>query len=222
MIFKMLPPREIAKCRLICHQWNHEIREVKMLMRKIWSNITAERCIQEASNGNIEFFLALIEFAKDPNPSAKHGWTPLHLAALNGHLEVCRLILDQVEDKNPAGQLGWTPLHHAAFQRHLEVCRLILERCEDKNPADEYGLTPLHRAANNGHLEVCRLILDRCENKNPATVNGKTPLDLAISSKNQALFDLLISYLPAREQNVKWPFKRKNKECTAPIKRDSK
>ena len=94
MIFKMLPPRELAKCRLICHQWNHEILEVKMLMRKIWSNITAERCIQEARNGNIEFFLALIEFAKDPNPSAKHGWTPLHLAALNGHLEVCQLILD--------------------------------------------------------------------------------------------------------------------------------
>ena len=189
MILKMLPPRELAKCRLICHQWNHEIQEVKMLMRKIWSNITAKRCIQEAINGNIEFFLALIEFAKDTNPSNKDGSTPLHEAAVNGH---------------------------------LELCRLILNSCEDKNPADEDGVTPLHEAALNGHLEVCRLILDRCEDKNPAAVNGKTPLDWAISSKNRAVFDLLISYLPASERNVKWPFKRKNKECTAPTKKKLK
>ena len=71
-------------------------------MRKIWSNITAERCIQEARNRNIEFFLALIEFAKDPNPSNKDGVTPLFEAAMEGHLEVCRLILDQVVRQKPS------------------------------------------------------------------------------------------------------------------------
>ena len=178
MIFKMLPPRELAKCRLICHQWNHEILEVKMLMRKIWSNITAERCIQEARNGNIEFFLALMEFATDPNPSDEDGWTPLHRAAGNGYLEVCRLIMNLCKVKNPVNEFDVTPLHSAAFHGHLEVSRLILDKCEDKNPANLSGVTPLHCAADQGHLEVCRLILDRCEDKR---VRGRGMENLTLS-----------------------------------------
>ena len=50
-------------------------------MKKIWSCIPAQKCIQEAEKGNTEFFSALTEFVTDPNPADVTGWTPLHEAA---------------------------------------------------------------------------------------------------------------------------------------------
>ena len=94
-------------------------------MRQIWSKITAKSCIREARNGNIEFFLALTEFATDANPADEWGGTPLHVAASEGRVEVVRLILDSVEDKNPADYAGQTPLQRAARRGHSEVVDLI-------------------------------------------------------------------------------------------------
>ena len=177
-------------------------------MKKMWSCVTARKCIKEASNGNIEFFAMLTEFATDPNPTymgdfevfangewCANGDTPLHNAAKNGHLEVCRLILDRCEDQNPAGACGWTPLHYAAEKGHQEVCHLILEKCEDKHPVAAGVETPLHTAARAGHLEVCRLILERCEDKNPPNVSGQTPLDFASSLGRHEIVELIRSYL---------------------------
>ena len=105
-------------------------------MKKMWSCVTAMKCVKEASNGNIEFFAGLTEFATDPNSAYMggnvfenyvqvhmRGDTPLHSAAANGHLEVCRLILDMREDHEPDFAFGVTPLHHAAEKGHLKVCR---------------------------------------------------------------------------------------------------
>ena len=187
MIFKMLPPKDLANCRLICRQTNHQIQEDFMLMRIIWSRVPTQTCMDEAENGNIDFFAALTEFATDPNPTSNaRGKTPLHYAAEEGHLEVCQLLLERCEDKNPADGDGWTPLHEAADGGHLEVCCLILEKCDDKNPPGKDGVTPLHLAAQEGELEVCRLILEKCEDEygtdnmdeytNPADEYGQTPL----------------------------------------------
>jgi len=127
MIFKMLPPIDLANCRLICHGWNDLIQNKNMLMKKIWSIITVKTRIEEAKNGNFEFVRALIEFATNPNQANQKGWTPLHESAYQGHLEVCRLMLEKIEDTNPPDEEGETPLHCAARSGHLEVCRLILE-----------------------------------------------------------------------------------------------
>ena len=149
MIFMKLPPSELKKCLLICRQWNCDILENNMLMKKMWSCVTAQKCIQEAEKGNTEFFLALTEFATDPNPADVTGWTPLHEAAQEGELEVCRIILERCEDQNPADDNGMTPMHWAASGGHLEMCRLLLERCEDPNSIDARGWTPLHEAAQS-------------------------------------------------------------------------
>jgi ankyrin repeat protein len=92
--------------------------------------------------------------AKDKNPAAKDGWTPLHAAAQDGHLETVKLILQQAMDKNPADKDGWTPLYSAADNGHLDIVRLILQHAKVKNPADKDGWTPLHLAAQGGHLET--------------------------------------------------------------------
>ena len=65
-------------------------------MKKMWSCVTAKKCIQEAEKGNTEFFSALTEFVTDPNPADVTGWTPLHEAAQE---EVCCLILERCEEK---------------------------------------------------------------------------------------------------------------------------
>ena len=181
MIFGLLPPRDLAQCRLICRQWNCEINSDPMLMRKIWLGITSSstkwmRMLQDAGNGYIEFFTALIKFAPDPNPADKLSKTLLHYAAECEHLEVFRLIHNSVEDKNPADDEGETLLLWAALAGHLEVCRLILASVADKNPPCKIGTTPLHCAAAEGHLEVYRLILESVEDKNPVDDEGKTPL----------------------------------------------
>jgi ankyrin repeat protein len=44
----------------------------------------------------------ILQQAKDKNPAAKDGRTPLHIAARNGHTETVKLILQQANDKNPA------------------------------------------------------------------------------------------------------------------------
>lgn len=198
MIFKMLSPKELANCRLICRQLNNEIREDYMLMRIFWSSVPTQRCIKEALRQgredplNMEFFKGLTKFAPDPNPADVNGRTPLYAAAHAGHSELCRLILDRCEDKNPAVKGGWTPLHFLAKHGHLALCRLILRTVQDKNPSGNYGRTPLHWAANCGHLEVCQLILAICKDKNPADDRGLTPLHLAAWSGHKEVCKLIL------------------------------
>ena len=94
-------------------------------MKKMWSCVTAKKCIQEAEKGNTEFFSALTEFVTDPNPADVTGWTPLHEAAQDGELEVCRLILERCEDKNPPNVSGQTPLDFASSLGRHEIVELI-------------------------------------------------------------------------------------------------
>ena len=49
--------------------------------------------------------------AKDKNPIANDGTTPIHLAAQNGHLAVFHLIGEGIDNINPKDLKGVTPLH---------------------------------------------------------------------------------------------------------------
>jgi ankyrin repeat protein len=47
----------------------------------------------------------ILQYAKDKNPAAKNGTTPLHTAAGNGYLEIVKLLIEYAEDKNPANKV---------------------------------------------------------------------------------------------------------------------
>lgn len=178
MIFKMLPPRDLTKCRSVCRQWNRVIRDEETLMGKIWYRVDyiqrmrqTERCIQEAGKGNVEFFRFLVDIA----PAPKNRRAAKHLDAYKSCI---------APDPNPVDAGGWTPLHKVAEKGHLELYRLIMSKCEDTNPANDAGITPFNWAARERHLEVCRLIMDTLKDKNPVGIGsegypGWTPLHWA-------------------------------------------
>ena len=125
MIFRMMPPWDLASCRSVCARWNHEISGDDFLMKKIWSTVSPARCNEKALDGNAEFIAAMVTFAKDKNPFDTFFVTSLHCAAERGHLDVCRLIIENVPDKNPADTRGRTPLHWASTNGYSAIVELI-------------------------------------------------------------------------------------------------
>merc|ERR1712113_1089035 len=106
LVFLGLPSRDLPNCRLVSSQWNNEISSNCKLMKRVWSKIQAEKCIEMVCPGNIDFIKAMVKWAPSPNPHGRTGYTPLHWAAAEGHLEICRIIMDTLEQKNPANAKG--------------------------------------------------------------------------------------------------------------------
>ena len=102
---------------------------------------------------------AILQRPQDPNRTAQHNMTALHVAATYGRQVFAKLLLEAGAATNQTEDHGITPLFFAALRGQLEVARLLLDFGADKDLATSDGATPLFIAAKNGHLEVVRLLL---------------------------------------------------------------
>lgn len=64
------------------------------------------------------------------NYKERHGWTPIHLAALHGHLEILIVLIKAGADVNASSNIGLTPLMNAAIDFNNNV---ILDKLIEKN-----------------------------------------------------------------------------------------
>ena len=105
--------------------------------------------LNAAESGNIEAVKQHLAAGTDVNAkSEKHGYTPLHRAAMMSHKEIGKLLIGEGADVNAKlkGGGGWTPLHFAA--RHSkEIAELLIANGADVNVKSfKRGVTPLDRA----------------------------------------------------------------------------
>ena len=111
----------------------------------------SERALLEAArDGNLEAVKQHLAAGTDVNAkSEKHGYTPLHFAAMRGRKEIGKLLIGEGADVNAKlkGGGGWTPLHFAAAFGHKEIVELLIANGADVNVKSfKRGVTPLDRA----------------------------------------------------------------------------
>ena len=135
---------------------------------------------------------AILQRNQDPNRTAQHNMTALHVAARSGRQVAARLLLEAGAGKDQTEDHGATPLFIAAQRGHLEVARVLLEFGADKDLADAHGATPLFIAAENGLLEVTRLLLEFGASIYAENANGTMPSFIAAANGHLEVVRLLL------------------------------
>ena len=114
----------------------------------------------------------------------KHGYPPLHWAALNGSGSVIRLLLNVGADPGCRSQRGekQTALHWAASQGQIEACHLLLNAYKPRrnlnllDVRDKRGYSPLMHAAQRKHDVLVAYLLQRLASIQLMDKEGRTAL----------------------------------------------
>ena len=85
---------------------------------------------QAATDGNIKAVKQHLAAGKDVNAPDRHGWTPLHYAALKGGEEIIELLIAKGANVNAksvhrTALLGHTPLDFAIKSKQTETADLL-------------------------------------------------------------------------------------------------
>lgn len=127
------------------------------------------------------------------NAFDKHGYAPLHWAALEGNIEIIAALLDFGAEMevgtgkgSPAMQLAaWRFMLNTkrtekglpvAREATLEALRFLLKRGAKVDAVNEVGYSLLHVAAQNGEIEIMQILLDAGADLELPDAHGKTPL----------------------------------------------
>lgn len=157
---------------------------------------TAEKFINAAFNGNMDYVTAALTHGIDVNVvHPNNGFTALMLAAQNGRLDIVRLLLEKGANVNQAATAGGTTaLMLAAQDGHLETVLLLLEKGANVNLAcTDNGATALMYAAEDGQLETVRLLLEKGADVTKTDFDGCTAVDDAFNNGHSEIFDLIFA-----------------------------
>ncbi|XP_076801857.1 ankyrin repeat domain-containing protein 53-like [Clavelina lepadiformis] len=137
-----------------------------------------------ASIGDCEWLDQSLRDGHNPSTFDKHGFAPIHLAALHGKLDCMKLLIEKYGvDVNLASSAGWRPLHFCLNKDsgiNAKLCLQYLLSCgADVNCKTFENITLVHQAASEGLIDCLQILLkkhapvDICDNR------GHTPYDLA-------------------------------------------
>ena len=163
-----------------------------------------------------ELVRLLLEKGSKVEGSAKHGETPLQLAAMRGNKDVVVLLLAHGANFHARNRYGSTVMDFAAFHNRVEVADVLLAHGaklsvsnaaalgktkklgeflrEDPNAAkakDYRGFSPLFWAARNGHIDVVRLLLANGASAFEGESTGITPCASAREFKRTKIVELM-------------------------------
>jgi ankyrin repeat protein len=128
--------------------------------------------------------------AAEVDAKTRHGFTPLHIAAIGGYAPVVWLLLEKGANPTQQDTTGCTPLHCAATAGHVDVSRLLLaaQRGGAKltRVVDNERRTALHGAASGGYPATVQLLLDggALPVIDVRDAEGHTPLRLAVEKQH--------------------------------------
>lgn len=138
----------------------------------------------------------LMKLGFNPNTCDKHGYVPLHVAALNNSIKIAELLIENcaIIDMCDKVELR-TPLFLAAIANCFVMVQFLIEKKASTNVEDRSGLRPLHIAVAsnaNDSYKVAELLL-----KNKADVNARdgkdnTPLHIAVAKNRIDIVELLL------------------------------
>lgn len=160
--------------------------------------------LKAASSLVDEAFELLLAQGANPNVQtesrgSRHGWTPLHHAAIRYQdLKPLRLLLAHPRlDPNIRNDDGLTALYQIVVNNDLEKARMLL-RHQDINPDrdNKDDFTPLHYVAINGRFEMADVLLDH-RDIDPNRGAGKldwTPLHYAVRNDSAFVAQSLIEH----------------------------
>ncbi|KAM7319563.1 hypothetical protein ACRRTK_021246 [Alexandromys fortis] len=147
----------------------------------------SERLLIAAYKGQAENVVQLI------NKGAKHGRTPLHLAANKGHLSVVQILLKAGCDLDLQDDGDQTALHRAAVVGNVEIITTLIREGCALDRQDKDGNTALHEAAWHGFSQSAKLLVKAGANVLARNKAGNTALHLACqNSRSQSTRVLLL------------------------------
>ncbi|XP_068194972.1 ankyrin repeat and SOCS box protein 2-like isoform X2 [Antennarius striatus] len=124
----------------------------------------------------------------------KHGWIPLHDAALCGQTECLKILLKahpgSVDKRTLQEQ---TALLLAVSCEHASCVQCLLEAGADPDISSKNKDTPLYKACELENLDMVSLVLSYGATVNQRCGQGWTALHEAVSRNNTELCEMLIS-----------------------------
>jgi hypothetical protein len=105
---------------------------------------------------------ALVTGGASVDAPAKHGQTPLSLAAARGHNDTVDSLLSLGASVAQKDMLGWTPLHQAAYYSSEQIVARLLAAGADPTAKTNDGATAMGLAHKNPltHPETAKAIAD--------------------------------------------------------------
>ena len=136
------------------------------------------------------------------------GDTPLIYAIKEKKSYFMDMLIKGGADVNLENKRKKTALHYAVERKSLEIVKLLTDAYKaDVNKKDEQGKTPLFYAVINESKEMVEHLVKKARAKvNLTDKEGKTPLFYALQTKNDQIFNLLLSF------GAKIHLDRKNKK----------
>ncbi len=134
-----------------------------------------------------------------------NAWPLLKAAMLNNDSKAVKcLVNDPTIDINMQDIFSCTPLVLAASKGNLKIVKALVNHKKIViDVPNVVGRTPLMEAVFYEHFEVAKLLIKKGANINAHDALGFTPLRIAISKKNHAMVDLLLSFYSELDINMK-------------------
>ena len=123
------------------------------------------------------------------------GDTPLIYAIKEKKSYFMDMLIKGGADVNLENKRKKTALHYAVERKSLEIVKLLTDKYKaDVNKKDEQGKTPLFYAVINESKEMVAHLVKKARAKvNLTDKEGKTPLFYALQTKNDQIFNILLS-----------------------------
>ena len=123
------------------------------------------------------------------------GDTPLIYAIKEKKSYFMDMLIKGGADVNLENKRKKTALHYAVERKSLEIVKLLTDAYKaDVNKKDEQGKTPLFYAVINESKEMVEHLVKKARAKvNLTDKEGKTPLFYALQTKNDQIFNILLS-----------------------------
>lgn len=175
-------------------------RNVKRSDRTQGDTIDLERLCRTIRQGENETSELMIRKRRTaPNAFDKHGYTPLHWAALEGNVKIMETLLECGADMELPTAKGSPTLALAVWrfilnnkrtekglplerEATLDAFRLLLDRGVKVDAVNKAGLSLLHIAARNGEIGIMQRLLDYGADLEFMDNNNRTPLFHAIEA----------------------------------------
>ncbi|WP_173275296.1 ankyrin repeat domain-containing protein [Paenibacillus sp. NEAU-GSW1] len=156
--------------------------------------------LRAAENGNVEMLELLIDNGADWRHRDNYGCTALIRASVNGRTAMVNKLLSLGANPNEGDNHGSLPLIYSGSRGFINVMKPLLDAGADPNLMTDNRTTALMKAAECEEVSAVRLLLEA--GADPTIVHSDeitTAYTIALENNNQALIELLESYMDRKE-----------------------
>lgn len=169
-------------------------------LKKIKAEIIAKSLCKKVKHGDIAAVKQLLDDGADPDyPKAKHGYAPLHYAAMKRRIDMFTLLLEYGANINARTNDGWTPLMHLVNASSLpeheypELVEQFLQMKPDIDVKNNFEDNALLNACSKTNSLVAIPLLEAGANIHAKDKDDNTPLHWAVRARNKEIIRQLLA-----------------------------